>query len=307
MKIAVTGGAGFIGSHIVDAYIEEGHEVVVIDNLSTGKKENVNPKARFIEIDITDPEIPEIFEEERFDILSHHAAQANVRESVREPGFDAQVNIIGGINLYEAARESGVKKIIFSSTGGAIYGEQKYFPADERHPKRPCSPYGVSKLANEKYLVYYKTIHNIEHVIFRYTNVYGPRQNPKGEAGVVAIFISKMLAGEQPVIYGDGTQTRDYNFIDDVVRANVLALDEKAKGIYNCSTSEEHSVNTIFRILKYRMGSDAEEVYGPAQEGEQARSVCSHRKLLKALGWKPETNLEKGLIKTIEWFRENQA
>ncbi len=306
MKIAVTGGAGFVGSHIVDAYIEEGHDVVVIDNLSTGSKANINPKARFEKIDITNPKIRDLFEAEKFDVLSHHAAQANVRQSVIDPSFDANVNIIGGINLYESAHKTGVSKIIFASTGGAIYGEQKYFPADERHPKRPCSPYGVSKLANEKYLVYYKSLFGIEHVIFRYTNVYGPRQNPEGESGVVAIFVKKMLKGKNPVIFGDGTQTRDYVYIEDVVNANVMALDEKAKGIYNCSTGREISVNTIFRILKYRLGADVKELHEEAQSGEQLRSVCSHRKLFKALGWKADVDIEQGLIKTIDWFRSQK-
>lgn len=306
MKIAVTGGAGFIGSHIVDAYIAEGHDVVVLDNFSTGKKENVNKKAGVEKVDITDAaKIKKIFEKEKFDVLNHHAAQVNVRTSVEDPTFDASVNILGGINVYEAARASEVKKIIFASSGGAVYGEQRYYPADEKHPKRPYSPYGVSKHANEKYLVYYKMVYGIEDVILRYTNVYGPRQNPQGEAGVIAIFTEKMMKNEAPVINGDGTQTRDYVYVDDIVRANVLALTEKARGIYNCSTGVEFSVNTLFQILKLRTMSNCKMVHGPAKIGEQQRSVCSYRKIEKSLGWKPEVNLEQGLAKTVEWFRAN--
>lgn len=304
MKIAVTGGAGFIGSHIVDAYIAEGHDVVVLDNFSTGKKENVNKQASVEKVDITDAaKIRKIFEKEKFDIVNHHAAQANVRLSVDDPVHDASINIIGSINVYEAARFTGVKKVVFASSGGAVYGEQRYFPADEKHPKRPYSPYGVSKHANEKYLVYYKMVYGIEDVILRYTNVYGPRQNPLGEAGVVAIFTEKLLKNEQPIINGDGTQTRDYVYVDDIVKANVLALTDKARGIYNCSTGVEYSVNTIFQLLKLRTMSNCKVVYGPGKVGEQKRSVCSHRKIEKSLGWKPEYDVEKGIGRTVEWFR----
>lgn len=306
MKIAVTGGAGFIGSHIVDAYIAEGHDVVVLDNFSTGRKENINKQASVEKVDITDAaKIRKIFEKEKFDIVNHHAAQVNVRASVDNPTDDATTNILGGINIYEAARSTGVKKIIFASSGGAVYGEQRYFPADEKHPKRPFSPYGVSKHANEKYLVYYKMVYGIEDVILRYTNVYGPRQNPHGEAGVIAIFTEKMLKNEQPIINGAGTQTRDYVYINDIVRANVLALTDKARGIYNCSTGVEFSVNTVFQILKLRTGSNCKVVHGPAKPGEQQRSVCSFRKIEKSLGWKPEFNLEQGIAHTVEWFRQN--
>lgn len=306
MKIAVTGGAGFIGSHIVDAYIAEGHDVVVLDNFSTGKKDNINKQASVEKVDITDAaKIKKIFEKEKFDIVNHHAAQANVRVSVDDPVHDASINILGSINVYEAARYTGVKKIIFASSGGAVYGEQRYFPADEKHPKRPYSPYGVSKHANEKYLVYYKMVYGVEDVILRYTNVYGPRQNPLGEAGVVAIFTEKLLKNEQPIINGDGTQTRDYVYVDDIVKANVLALSDKAHGIYNCSTGVEYSVNTIFQLLKLRTMSNCKVVHGPAKVGEQKRSVCSHRKIEKSLGWKPEYDVEKGIGKTVEWFRAN--
>lgn len=304
MKIAVTGGAGFIGSHITDAYIAAGHEVVIIDNFSSGREENVNPAAKVVKMDITDPKITKLFAEEKFDILNHHAAQMDVRKSVADPQFDATVNILGGLNLYEAARQSGsVKKIIFASTGGAIYGEQRYFPADEKHPKRPMSPYGVSKLSNEKYLTFYKNVYGIEHVIFRYTNVYGPRQNPHGEAGVIAIFTEKMLDGEQPVINGDGTQTRDYVYVSDVVQASMLALRDEAFGIFNVATGVETSVNTLFQILRMRTGSKCKQTHIPAKAGEQKRSVCTAKKLEDVLGWHRHYDIERGLAETVDWFK----
>jgi UDP-glucose 4-epimerase len=307
MKICVTGGAGFIASHIADAYVELGHDVVIIDNFSSGKHENVNPKAKVIDIDVTDESILEVFKTEKFDVVNHHAAQMDVRRSVSDPKFDAVTNIIGGLNMYEAARETGVKKIIFASTGGAIYGEQDYFPADEKHPQQPYSPYGISKLSNEKYLFYYKQIHGMEYVALRYTNVYGPRQNPHGEAGVVAIFTNRMLDGGQPMINGDGLQTRDYVYVGDVVRANVLALGDNAQGIYNVCTTVESTVVDLFRILKDATGSDCEEKHAEAKAGEQMRSVCSFEKIESELGWSPQVVLKDGLQKTVEFFKEKHA
>jgi len=218
MKILVTGGAGFIGSHVVDAYVEAGHDVVVVDDLSSGKPENVNAKAKLVQMDIRDAGFERVVAEHRIEVISHHAAQMDVRRSVADPAFDASINVLGGLNVLEAARKQGVVKFIFASTGGAIYGEQEYFPADEQHPLRPLSPYGITKLATEKYLYFYKEVHGLNSVILRYANVYGPRQNPHGEAGVVAIFCSKILEGQQPVINGNGKQTRDYTFVGDIVR-----------------------------------------------------------------------------------------
>ncbi len=303
MKIAVTGGAGFIASHAADAYIEAGHEVVILDNLSTGKKENLNPKAKFIEIDITSDKIKELLAEEKFDILNHHAAQMNVRVSVDDPKFDAHTNIIGGLNLYQAAMESSVKKVVFASTGGAVYGEQDYFPADEKHPQQPLSPYGIAKLANEKYLFYYKEVFGMEHTILRYANIYGPRQNSLGEAGVVAIFADKMLSGEQPVINGDGKNTRDYVYVGDVVRANLLAIKDDISGIFNVATAQEHDVNYIFRKLKELTASDCKEIHGEPKKGEQRRSVCSYEKFKTRHGWHPQVQLDDGLKKTVEFFK----
>lgn len=226
MNILVTGGAGFIASHIVDAYIEAGHDVTVVDNLSTGVESNVNPRAELHRVDVRDREaIDAIFDRKRFDLVNHHAAQLDVRVSVRDPQLDAMQNVIGSLNLFEAARRTGVRKLVFASTGGAIYGEQEYFPADENHPTNPISPYGVTKLTVEKYLHYYRAVHGIDHLIYRYTNVYGPRQNPHGEAGVIAIFCDRMFRGENPAINGDGEQTRDYVYVGDLVRAHMLGLD----------------------------------------------------------------------------------
>jgi UDP-glucose 4-epimerase len=303
MNILVTGGAGFIGSHIVDSYIENGHKVTVIDNLSTGKEENLNPKADFIQMDINDERVDDIFKKNKFDILNHQAAQIDVRISVDDPVFDAKTNIIGSINLYEACRKYKVKKIIYASSGGAIYGEQDYFPADEEHPLRPCSPYGITKLVNEKYLFYYKEIFGIENVILRYANVYGPRQNPFGEAGVVAIFTNKMLNNEKAVINGNGKNTRDYVYVSDVVKANFLALDDNVSGTYNIATGIEHDVNFIFNELKDLTGTSIDEIHGEAKRGEQLRSVCSYQKIFNEHNWSPEIKLDKGLKKTVDYFR----
>ncbi len=304
MKILVTGGAGFIGSHIVDAYIEAGHKVTVIDNLSTGLRENINPNAEFIEFDITEPKVVDIICERKFDVINHHAAQMNVRISVDDPVFDAQTNIIGGLRIYEAAIHSNVKKIIFASSGGTVYGELKYFPADENHPLNPISPYGISKLTNEYYLHYYKQVYNLDFVALRYSNVYGPRQNPFGEAGVVAIFTSKMLKGEQPVINGDGTATRDYVYIGDVVRANLIALQENVIGIFNIGTGKEYDVNYVFHALKAITGSNVEEFHGPPKLGELQRNCLTFEKFHRLTGWAPTLTFEEGLKETVNYFKQ---
>ncbi len=307
MKIAVTGGAGFIGSHIVDEYIKLGHEIVVIDNLSTGKKENINPVAQFVEMDINDKSLINLFKEEKFDLINHHAAQVDVRTSVRDPFYDANTNVLGSLNVYEACRIAGIKKIIFASSGGTVYGEQTSHPAPEDHPLNPCSPYGITKLINEKYLFYYKELHGIEYVALRYGNVYGPRQNPHGEAGVVAIFLERMFTGKQPVINGDGKNTRDYIYVSDIVRTNVHALETKANGVYNVGTAAEIDVNTVFRILKEQIGSDCPEEHGPSKTGEQRRSVISYKRLHEEFGWEPEFEFEKGLIPTVDFFRKKYS
>jgi UDP-glucose 4-epimerase len=307
VNILVTGGAGFIGSHVVDAYIADGHNVVVVDDLSSGEKENLNPRAEFYQLDIRSQEIQQIFQHHSFDVVNHLAAQMDVRRSVADPVFDASVNVIGGLNIFEAARRSEVKKIIFSSTGGAIYGEQDYFPADEEHPVRPLSPYGITKLVTEKYLFYYKKVHGVEHVVLRYANVYGPRQNPHGEAGVVAIFAKKMIQGEKPVINGDGKQTRDYTYVGDVVRANVLALKYPGSNVFNIGTGIETDVTQLFRILRELLNPTCPEEHGPAMKGEQLRSVISSARIQRELGWIPSITLPEGLNMTAEFFKKKFA
>ncbi|HPD34129.1 MAG TPA: NAD-dependent epimerase/dehydratase family protein, partial [Candidatus Kapabacteria bacterium] len=244
MKICITGGAGFIGSNIAEQYLKLGHEVVIIDNLALGFRKNIPEGAKFYHLDITDNSIEDVFEKEKFDIVNHHAALMSVRYSVYNPIDDAHTNILGSINLLEAAKNTGVKKFIFSSSAGTVYGEQNVFPCDETHQNKPISPYGVSKLSTEKYIEYYNTLFNMDYVIFRYTNVYGRRQNPLGEAGVVAIFALKMLNNQPTFITGDGSITRDYVYIDDVVWANELALNDNVHGIFNIATGIETDLNT---------------------------------------------------------------
>ncbi len=304
MKILVTGGAGFIGSHVVDAYLSAGHQVVVVDDLSSGVRENLNPKAKFYQVDIRSDLVEGIFQREKFDVVNHHAAQMDVRRSVADPKFDASVNVMGSLNLLESSRKNGVNKFIVASTGGAIYGEQDSFPATEDHPQRPLSPYGVTKLTVEKYLYFYKEVYGLHYMTLRYANVYGPRQNPFGEAGVVAIFAHKMLKGEQPIINGDGKQTRDYVYIADVVQANALALNHESSGVYNVGTGVESDVNTVFKKLRKYLNPDCKEEHGPAKPGEQMRSVISFARIKKELGWSPTTKLEEGLYLTAEYFKQ---
>lgn len=304
MNILVTGGAGFIGSHVVDEYLRLGHRVAIVDNLSTGRTSNLNPQAIFYQADIRDASaMQHIFEHERFDLLNHHAAQMDVRRSVEDPVYDASVNILGALTLFECCVKTGVRRVVFASSGGAIYGEQDYFPADELHPTRPISPYGVAKLTTEQYLFYYKEVYGIDSVSLRYANIYGPRQNPEGEAGVVAIFTTRFLRGVQPIINGDGKQTRDYVFVGDVVRANVLALNCTGSAVFNIGTGIETDVNQLFSYLKAAMGSSAEEKHGPAKKGEQRRSVLSFKKIEQALGWRPTVTIDEGLRRTLEYFR----
>jgi len=304
MNILVTGGAGFIGSHIVDAYLERGHSVSVIDNLSSGRKSNLDPRAVFHHVDIRDADrVRAVFEQGKFDGMNHHAAQIDVRKSVADPVSDASINLLGVLTLLEQCVRTGVRKIMFASTGGAIYGEQDYFPADEVHPTRPISPYGVAKLATEQYLFYYKTLYGLDYVALRYANVYGPRQNPEGEAGVVAIFSRKLLAGETPTINGDGKQTRDYVYVGDVVRANVLALDLQGSCTLNIGTGKETDVRQLFSTLRALTGSECREHHGEGKKGEQLRSVLSADRIHSMTGWRPSTPLEDGLRQTVEFFR----
>jgi len=304
MKILVTGGAGFIGSHLVDRLVQEGHDVVIVDDLSTGKRRNVNRAAEFYKVDIQSSRIEQIFRKERPSLVIHLAAQMNVRRSVEDPIFDAQVNILGMLNLLEQAVKHGSRKIIFASSGGAVYGEQDVFPAPEDHATRPLSPYGISKLTGEHYLAYYQHVSGIQYVSLRYANVYGPRQDPEGEAGVVAIFARKMLAGEQPVINGNGRQTRDFIFVEDVVEANLAVMGQDIQGIYNVGTGKETSVNELFMVLTGLTGSNFKGIHGPAKKGEQARSVVDITRIRTELGWEPRVSLPDGLKRTVEFFRE---
>ena len=304
MKIIVTGGAGFIGSNAADRFIQEGHEVTIIDNLSTGVESNVNKKAKFYKVDIRSAVIGKIFEMTKPDVLCHHAAQIDVRKSTDDPIFDADVNILGSLNLLNACVKHKVKKVIFASTGGAIYGEQDYFPANEKHPAKPLCPYGVTKLTIEKYLHFYRETYGIEYICLRYANVYGPRQNPFGEAGVVAIFAERLLSGKKAVIYGDGKRTRDFVFVDDAVQANLLALDYPKSDIFNIGTGIETDINSIFRILRETTGSKQKEIHAPPKAGEQERSVLDYSKAERLLKWNPGCELSGGMARTVEFFQE---
>lgn len=307
MKVLVTGGAGFIGSHVTDRLIEADAEVVIVDNLSSGKRQVVNPRARLHVMDIGAEEIHHLFAQERFDCVDHHAAQMNVRRSVDDPVFDARVNILGSLNLLQAAVATGVKKFVFASTGGAIYGEQLAFPADETHQTAPMSPYGIAKLAVEKYLAFYQEVYGLAYTALRYANVYGPRQDPHGEAGVVAIFGQRLLAQEPAIINGDGEQTRDFVYVDDVVRANVLAVTTDLQGIYNVGTGTETSVNMLYDHLAAHTASAPAPRHGPAKAGEQRRSVLSSHKLQAATSWRPMVALEEGLRRTVAYFAAERS
>jgi UDP-glucose 4-epimerase len=304
LKILVTGGAGFIASHIVDAYIEAGHSVDIIDDFCTGQERNLNPRADVHRLDIADPKAANLIREIKPDVMSHHAAQMDVRRSVTDPAFDARVNIIGFINLLEACKDVGVKKVIFSSSGGAVYGDCEPIPADEEHVTLPLSPYGVSKLTGELYLGYYQMAFGLSYVALRYANVYGPRQSAQGEAGVVAIFIAALLAGRIPTINGAGKQTRDYVFVGDVVRANVAALETSHVGPVNIGTEMETDVVTLYRLLKQGLSSGIDARHGPAKLGEQTRSCLDAALAGKVLNWKPAVSIAAGLQKTIAYYRE---
>lgn len=304
MKILVTGGAGFIGSHIVDALLERGHEVHILDDFSTGKEENIGREHKLFRMDVQDPNAAETVRQEAYEVIFHQAAQMDVRRSVANPQFDARVNILGGLNLLEAANTAGCRKFIFASSGGTVYGEQVSFPAPETHPTRPLSPYGIAKLSFEHYLYYFQQVHNLPYVALRYANVYGPRQNPKGEAGVVAIFAERMLNGVQAYINGDGLQTRDYVHVADVVVANMAALENDITGAFNVGTGLETDVVTIFRGINAALGNPIAEEHAPAKAGEQRRSVIDPSRLQQATGWAPEYEFTEGLQQTVEWFRQ---
>jgi UDP-glucose 4-epimerase len=303
MNYLVTGGAGFIGSHIVDACVGAGHDVTVIDDLSTGHRENVNPKARFLPLDVRSGELDALFGDSRFDVVSHQAARGNVRASLEDPWVYADVNVRGGVNILEAARRHGTRKIVYSSTGGCVYGELQYFPADERHPIRPRDPYGASKASFELYLPVYEMNYGLRYTILRYPNVYGPRQDPFGEAGVVSIFTGQMLLGRPTLINGDGEQSRDYVFVDDVVRANIMAIEQGDNEAFNLGWGQGTTVNQIFHGLRSITAYAGEERHGPAKLGEVRRNDLDASKIKAALGWEPRVPLEEGLRRTVDHFR----
>ena len=302
MKVIVTGGAGFIGSNLVDALVQRGDEVVVIDNLSTGRRENLNPHIKFYETSIGDPGLADIFEKEKPDIVCHHAAQIDLRRSVNEPLFDAEVNILGSLNVIVNSIRSGVGKFVYASTGGAIYGEPQYLPVDEKHPINPVSQYGVSKHTVEHYLHLYALQGELNYVALRYPNVYGSRQNPFGEAGVIAIFAGQMLHGEQPTIFGPGDKTRDYTHVSDIVEANILAIERGRNLICNIGTGVETSDQDIFDAIVKALGYSSSPIFTSVRPGEIQRICLDRSKADQELGWRPKTTLKDGIAKTVSYF-----
>lgn len=307
MKVLVTGGAGFIGSHIADRLIADGHAVVVLDNLSSGHVEHLPAMARFYQMDLSSPWLDELFKIERPEAVVHQAAQASVRRSVDDPVFDASVNVLGTAALLQASARHGIRRFLFASTGGALYGDADVLPTPEDYPTLPVSPYGASKLAAEVYLRTFHALHGLSFAALRYANVYGPRQDPHGEAGVVAIFSQRLLGKQIARINGDGKQTRDFVYVGDLAEANARALASDAVGSFNVGTGVETDVNQVFALLRKLTGSTQAEEHGPPMPGEQRRSVVDARKIERVMGWRPSTSLEAGLTKTVRYFREAQA
>lgn len=307
MHCLVTGGAGFIGGHLADRLIEAGHEVVVVDDLSTGFRRNVPDAARFHEIGLNHSDLADVFSDCRPDVVFHLAAQANVRKSVEDPAYDARQNVLGSINLFECARKTSVNTVIYSSTGGGVYGEPETLPVPEDHPINPLCPYGASKFTVEKYLELYGRLYGIRYAILRYANVYGPRQNPKGEAGVVAIFSRLMLRGECPHIFGDGTKTRDYVYVDDVVRANLLALEKPDGNVYNVGTGKQASDEQVYRAIRDAVGCDATAIYDDFQPGEVRHISLDTSRIRSRLGWRNEVSFDEGIERAVEFYRRQLA
>lgn len=317
-KVLVTGGAGFIGSHIVDGYLKEGYQVVVIDDLSGGKRENLNKKAKFYQMDINDRKVAEIFAEEQFDLVNHHAAQIDLRTSVKKPLLDAKINILGTLNLLENCLKYKVRNFIFISSGGAIYGQPEEIPVDEYYPKNPLSPYAVAKHTIEHYLYYYRQIFALNYLALRYANVYGPRQDPFGEAGVIAIFSQKMLKKDRPTILGDGEQLRDYIYIDEVIDINMLAsqkiesLNKKRASSpddlsYNVGIGKGNSVNFLYRVLAEITDFPEKPIYAPGKKGDIRKIYLDTEKAKKELNWQAKLELRDGLKKTVKWFKERKS
>jgi UDP-glucose 4-epimerase len=304
VRVLVTGGAGFVGSHVVDRCVEVGHEVAVVDDLSTGRREHVNPAARLHVADINGPALHDIVRAEAPEAVIHLAAQASVGRSVANPRLDAEINILGSINLLECCRRAGTRRVVYTSTGGAGYGDTDVIPTPEDHPARPVSPYGVSKVAAELYLACWEALHGLRGIVLRLANVYGPRQDPQGEAGVVAIFTDRLLRGEPCIINGDGHQTRDYVYVADVADAALIALERsEVTGPVNIGTGVETSVVTIFESLRAAAGGHGEARHGPARPGEQRRSLLDTSRARRVLGWAPRVTLDEGLRRTVASVR----
>jgi UDP-glucose 4-epimerase len=306
MRILVTGGAGFIGSAVADAYLADGHDVAVVDDLSAGDTGNVDPRVRLYRVDVAAGGLDAVFKAERPEIVNHHAAHVSVRRSVEDPQRDATVNVLGAINVLEAARTYGTRRVIFASTGGAIYGEQDGPPADESHPCRPRSPYAVAKLAVEYYLDYYRATYGLDAVVLRYANVYGPRQNPHGEAGVIAAIMERLRAGATPTIFGDGEQVRDYVYVGDVVRANLASLHGELPrhetAVINIGTGIGTSVNRLWTLIAATTRASLTPAYAPPRAGDVRRSVLDASRAKRALAWEPEIELARGIERTWAWF-----
>jgi len=303
LNILVTGGAGFIASHVSDRLISLGHSVTIVDDLSTGKLENLPPAAEFYQVDIRDDSLRQVFVERKPEVVIHHAAHADVTRSVRDPAHDASVNVLGSLNLLECCREHGVRKFIYASTGGALYGEPRYIPADESHPIYPVSPYGVSKHVVEQYLYVYRVNHGLDYTVLRYPNVYGPRQNPHGEAGVVAIFSLQLLTGRRPVIFGDGSKTRDYCNVADIVDANILALESPVSGTYNLGRGIEVTDLEVFEAVRDAVGSDMEPSFASVRPGEVEHIALDASKAAAELGWRGKVDLKTGVAEAVEFYR----
>ena len=301
MKILITGGVGFISSHIVDLLIDNNYDVCVIDNLSHGKKENLNPKAKFYNVDIRDKEVFDVFQKEKPDIVIHNAAQISVSNSLQKPLEDATINIIGTINILEASRIFGIKKIIYPASA-AIFGEPEYLPIDENHPLNMISPYGVSKHTVEHYLGVYKKLYNIDYMVLRYSNVYGPRQDSSGEGGVVSIFCEMLINSKSPYIYGDGEQIRDFVYVKDVAKANLMAIESNECGIYNVCTNTKITVNNLFGYIKDLIGKDIRPIHGKEREGDIRNSYMTYDKIRNEIGWSPKYSIQNGLEETLKYY-----
>jgi UDP-glucose 4-epimerase len=302
MKIVVTGGAGFIGSHVVDRFVNAGHQVVVVDNLRTGKQANLHPSARLVVMDVTDPALVDLFEAEKPEAVNHHAANPSVSLSVRDPMFDARQNVLGTINVLEAARRAGVGRFVYISSGGAMYGNPEHLPMDEDHPANPVSPYALSKHTGERYVQFYGKEHGLRWTGLRYANVYGPRQDPFGEAGVIAIFCQNLLSGVVPEIHWDGEQTRDFVYVGDCARANLLALERGDGQAYNVGTGVGTSINTLFQTLTEVAGQELVPRRGPRRAGDVRHSYLDCAKIQRELGWQAELSLREGLVQTWQHF-----